>query len=119
MTTRPLITVLTSCALTVLLLSAGVASAENRKIEMTVKDGYFAPTDIEMVAGEKIDLIVKNIGNEAEEFESIELKREKIVAPGKSITVKLGPLKAGTYGFFGEFHPETARGKVIVKDKAP
>lgn len=91
------------------------AFAEVRQVELLCKDGVFEPTQIEMAAGEKIELIVKNVGKEAEEFESIELKREKIVAPGKSVTVKLGPLKPGTYGFFGEFHPQTAKGQIVVK----
>jgi plastocyanin len=95
------------------------ALAGNRQVELVAKDGTYSPTEVVMAPGEKIDLIVKNQGSDAEEFESIELKREKIVAPGKSITVRLGPLKAGAYPFFGDFHPGTAKGKVVVKEATP
>jgi plastocyanin len=101
--------------LTSFLIFGSLAYAENRRVEIQTKNGVFVPDTIEISAGEKIDLLVKNTGSDAEEFESIELKREKIVAPGQTITVKLGPLKAGTYTFFGEFHPDTAKGKIIVK----
>lgn len=99
------------------LLTAWFAYADDlRRVEMTANDGVFAPAEITMAAGEKIILEVRNIGKEAEEFESAELKREKIVPPGKTITVPLGPLKPGSYPFFGEFHPKTARGRVIVTE---
>jgi plastocyanin len=91
------------------------AWADGRQIEIVVNDGKFTPSTIEIASGEKVELIVKNDGHEAEEFESIELKREKVVPPGKSVTVKIGPLKAGSYSFFGDFHPDTARGKIDVK----
>lgn len=87
-----------------------------REVRMTANDGVFSPTEITIAAGEKISLVIENIGKEAEEFESAELKREKIVPPGKTIAVSIGPLKAGTYPFFGEFHPKTARGRVIVTE---
>ena len=46
---------------------------------------------------------VKNTDNVAAEFESSDLDREKVVKPGSEITVFLGPLDAGTYGFFNDF----------------
>ena len=100
-----------------LLLGVLMARAdEPRRLELVANDGVFTPTEITMTAGEKIILDVRNAGKEAEEFESAELKREKIVPPGKTVSIPLGPLKAGTYPFFGEFHPKTARGRVIVTE---
>jgi len=83
--------------------------------EIHIKDHRFHPDVVEVPAGEKTKLIIYNDGNDAEEFESTELNREKIVRPGRKITVFLPPLPPGEYGFFGEFHPETAQGKVIAK----
>ncbi len=90
--------------------------AEDLKVlTLVCKDGIFTPTELEAPANTKFKLIVKNEGSTAEEFESQELNREKVVAPGQSVTIFLGPLPAGTYGFFGEFHPKTAQGKLILK----
>ncbi|MCB0367856.1 MAG: cupredoxin domain-containing protein [Bdellovibrionales bacterium] len=90
-------------------------SLEASQYSLETKNGYFFPEVIEIPANEKVILLVKNTGSEAEEFESLELNREKIVLPGKTIKVKLGPLKPGEYSFFGEFHPNTANGKILVK----
>jgi len=82
---------------------------------LTVKDGGFTPEKLEVPAGRKFRLIVRNDGSGPEEFESSDLNREKVVTPGNSIVVFIGPLKPGTYGFFGDFHPQTARGQIVAK----
>jgi hypothetical protein len=101
--------------LTLLALFAPVRAADLPVYNLLAKDGKLSPEQLEIPAGQKIQLIVKNEGPGAEEFESTDLNREKVVPPGKSITLFLGPLKAGTYVYFGDFHPDTARGKLVVK----
>jgi len=49
------------------------------------------------------------------EFESHDLKREKVIPGNSEGTLILGPLKAGTYSFVGEFHEKTAKGSIIAK----
>jgi cupredoxin-like protein len=82
---------------------------------LTIKDHRFTPTEIEIPADKKISLIVKNLDSTPEEFESIELHREKVVTGGQEITVYVGPLRPGRYEFFGDFNPQTARGHIVVK----
>jgi plastocyanin len=82
---------------------------------LTVKDGRFSPEQVEIPAGQKIKLIIKNEGSGPEEFESSDMNREKIVMAGKRAEIIIGPLKPGVYEFIGEFHPDTAKGKVIAK----
>jgi len=82
---------------------------------LTIRDHRFEPTDITIPADTKIKLIVKNADPSAEEFESSDLNREKVVAPGGQITVFIGPLSKGRYEFFGDFHPDTARGHIVVE----
>jgi len=82
---------------------------------ITIKDHYFEPARLEIPAGKKIRLLVKNLDNSVEEFESFELKREKIVPAGGQIKVIIGPLQPGKYKFFGEFHEATAQGIIEVK----
>ena len=91
------------------------ATAQEPAYTLVIKDHQFQPTEIEIPAGQKIALMVKNNDTTPEEFESTELRREKVVAGGEQITVYIGPLKPGTYEFFGDFNPKTARGHIIAK----
>ena len=93
---------------------AGVA-AQEPAYTLVIKDHQFQPTEIEIPAGQKIALTVKNHDTTPEEFESIELRREKVVPGGEEIIVYIGPLKPGKYEFFGDFNPKTARGHIIAK----
>ena len=80
-----------------------------------IKDHRFIPDEIEIPAGTKVKLIIRNLDPTPEEFESYELNREKIIGGGKERVVFIGPLKPGVYGFFGDFNPDTAQGRIIVK----
>ena len=91
------------------------ATAQERAYTLVIKDHQFQPTEIEIPAGQKIALTVKNNDTTPEEFESTELRREKVVAGGEQIIVYIGPLKPGKYEFFGDFNPKTARGHIIAK----
>ena len=96
----------------------GVAPAyaeEMPQYNLIAKDGRFFPEKLEVPAGKKFKLVVKNEGPGPEEFESHELNREKVIPEGKSVDVILGPLKPGAYGFFGDFHPNTAKGQIVAK----
>ncbi|MGB4102079.1 MAG: cupredoxin domain-containing protein [Alphaproteobacteria bacterium] len=82
---------------------------------LVIKDHKFIPDVLKVKAGEKIRLTVRNEDPTAEEFESHDLQREKIIPPNGEIVVVLRPLKPGTYAFFGEFNPATAQGKIIAE----
>jgi heme/copper-type cytochrome/quinol oxidase subunit 2 len=102
-----------SFALILAITATGAAAPE--PYTLVIKDHQFQPTEIEIPAGQKIALLVKNNDTTPEEFESIELRREKVVAGGEQITVYIGPLRPGKYEFFGDFNPTTARGHIIAK----
>jgi hypothetical protein len=91
------------------------AAAQEPSYTLTIKDHKFQPSELEIPAGQKIALTVKNEDNTPEEFESTELRREKVVTGGEQIIVYIGPLKPGRYEFFGDFNPKTARGHIIAK----
>lgn len=101
--------------LALIFVIATQAMAQEAAYTLFVKDHKFQPTEIEIPAGKKVALIVKNQDPTPEEFESVELRREKVVAGGDEITVYIGPLKPGRYEFFGDFNPATARGHIVVK----
>ena len=94
---------------------SGLVSAELPVFEVSIKDHYFQPDTIEIPAGTKVKLLVKNQDASPEEFESHELNREKIIAGNSEATIYIGPLDPGEYGFFGEFNEATAQGKIIVE----
>ena len=83
-------------------------------IVITITGGHFVPTEVPVPAGHKVKLIVRNQDSTTSEFESSDFHREKVVAPGGEITVYVGPLDAGSYEFFDDFHPED-RGHLVVK----
>jgi len=58
---------------------------------------------------------VQNTDDSADEFESTDLNREKLVPPGQTVSVFLGPLDPGEYHFFGDFHQDTAQGVIVAK----
>jgi hypothetical protein len=63
----------------------------------------------------KVKLLVHNSDDSAEEFESYELNREKIIPGGARAVIFIGPLAPGEYPFFGEFFPKTAQGLIIAE----
>jgi len=100
-----------------LLLLAGSAQAATAEYEIEIKDHLFYPSELTIPSGVKVKLRIVNSDETAEEFESFELNREKVIRGGRTGIVFIGPLKAGEYPFFGEFYPKTAQGKIIVVDE--
>ena len=96
-------------------LAMGAAAARADDYVLTIKDHRFTPTEINIPANKRVQITVVNDDATPEEFESNELNREKVVVGKGTITVLLGPLDAGRYPFFGDFHQETAQGVLVVK----
>lgn len=80
-----------------------------------IKEHKFVPDKIEAKADQPFKLVIENLDNTIEEFESDDLKKEKLVGAGKKITLNIQPLKEGEYKFYGDFHQKTAQGVIIVK----
>jgi hypothetical protein len=106
---------LTLISLGLILAICANLGAQEPTYTLVIRDHRFQPAEIEVPAGQKITLLVKNEDTTPEEFESHQLKREKVIPGGKEITLSVGPLKAGRYEFFGEFNPKTARGYIVAK----
>src|SRR2546430_17047091 len=79
--------------------------------KIVAKDGRLEPVVIEVPAGKRFKLEVANEGKSAIEFESKDLKQEKVVAPGAKTTLSINELKAGEYKFCDQFHEARAKGK--------
>lgn len=98
-----------------ILLSPMSASAEAPVYRIEIKDHKFSPEALEVPAGQKVKLEVVNNDATAEEFESYELNREKIIKGNSSAIIFIGPLEPGSYPYFGEFNMDTAKGTIIAK----
>jgi len=97
-----------------LLLLPSLSFAAKPTFTITIKDHQFSPKELIIPANEKVKLIIENQDPTAEEFESYDLNREKIVTGNGKITIFIGPLKPGEYKYFGEFHEDTAQGIIIA-----
>ena len=97
------------------LLCGSTQAAETPEFNIVIKDHLFHPSEIIVPADTKVKLIINNLDPTAEEFESYELNREKVINGGRKAVIFIGPLPPGEYPFFGEFYPKTAQGKVLVQ----
>ena len=98
----------------ILFFSASGWSAQSVYV-ITIKDHQFSPAELIIPARTKVKIIVENRDTTSEEFESYDLNREKVVTGQGKITLYIGPLKPGRYKYFGDFHPNTARGVIVVQ----
>ena len=89
--------------------------AQDLSFALTIKDHRFEPSELQVPAGKRFVLVVKNLDSTAEEFESHELKLEKVIPGGSQANLIVRPLKPGTYEFVGEFHQKTAKGRIVAK----
>ena len=80
-----------------------------------LKKHVFSPENLIVPAHQSIVLHVSNDDSHPEEFESYDLEFEIIVLPHHAIDVPIRALPPGTYEFFGDFHPRTARGHLTVR----
>jgi len=92
------------------------ALAEDMPVyKLVAKDGVFDPATIEVAAGKKFTIELTNAGSGPMEFESKDLKQEKVLAKGAKSSIVINALKPGTYTFFDEHKPDAPKGKIVAK----
>lgn len=101
-----------SCALFV---SFADAAEDLVVVKLSAKDGKFEPLKIEVPAGKRFKIELSNDGKGPMEFESKDLKQEKVLAAGAKSSIVINALKPGTYTFFDEYHMDAPRGQIIAK----
>ena len=97
-------------------LSAAALADEPGPLQIDIKAQAFAPAEIHVPAGVKVELHIVNDDDLPAEFESTDLSREIVVPAHKDVKVFIGPLDAGRYRFFNDFHQES-QGFVVVDGK--
>lgn len=94
----------------IILLANGCVEKDFFEVDLEIKDHRFIPEIIKVPSARPVRITVHNRDDTIEEFESIDLKREKIIYANSSAKIILAALKPGDYKFFGEFHEDTAQG---------
>ena len=102
-------------ALVITSFAALPSLADDIKLSVTLKDHKFTPDRLEAPKDTKIEITVSNEDSTVDEFDSHDLKREKVIGGGKTGVVIVGPLAPGEYHFQGEYHAQTAQGVLVIK----
>jgi hypothetical protein len=102
-------------------LGAGATSAlaadggDTPTFAVVAKDGRLSPERLEVPAGKRFKLSLRNEGRAPVEFENLDLRVEKVLAPGASSFVVIRSLAPGSYKFVDEFHADTGQLLLIAK----
>lgn len=105
-----------ACALgAAVALAAGGARADLPTFRVVAEGGRLIPETLEVPADTRFRLELENRNPGPEEFETTRPFKELVVAPGVTRSTIFPPLKPGVYPFFGEFHPDTAKGRLVAK----
>jgi hypothetical protein len=101
-----------------ILLSCGPAAPrveEERVFQIEFKDGMVVPQRLEVPANQPFRLHLINAGDTPAEFESNELRKEKVLAPKSSSMLVFRTLDPGEYAFFDDFHPDAPKAVLVAK----
>lgn len=98
---------------------AVLPSYADETYKLTIKDHSFVPSNLTVPAGQRFIIEVENLDPTPAEFESSDLRVEKIVVGGGRIVVRASPLKPGTYKFFDDYHPDVAKGTITAVESKP
>ena len=94
---------------------AVLCAAEEPAFTITFKDGALSPRRLEVPANTRFQLQLVNEGESPVEFESNELRKEKVIAPKSTSTLIIRTLDPGEYPFFDDFHPDTPPALLVAK----
>jgi cupredoxin-like protein len=104
------------------LIAAPAASTAVRADDLPVfrieiKNGVISPKETEVPANKDFNLEVANTGTIPAEFESKQLRQEKVLAPGKTVTITIRGVDPGEYQFVDEFHENDDAGQGVIVAK--
>jgi hypothetical protein len=106
--------------LTAALSLAAFASAPLRaddapSFTLEFHDGKVSPLRVEVPANTRFTLELRNTGDTPAEFESAELRKEKVLSPNSTSILVFRTLDPGEYQFFDDFHPDAPKAVIVAK----
>jgi hypothetical protein len=78
-------------------------------------DGQMTPSRLDVPANKRFKLELVNKGTTPAEFESVELRKEKVIAPGVTTSLVIKNLDPGEYKFFDDFHLNAPPALLVAK----
>jgi len=107
---------LIACVVVALVSVVGAASAADapQEIPLTIEKNQFQPNEVKVKANAPFVLVITNKSARAAEFESKDLRVEKVVPAGKTLNVRIRALKPGTYSFLDDFNQQ-ATGRIVAE----
>jgi hypothetical protein len=113
-TIAPLLSAIIPAVIVPLLLVAPALAADPPEIPLVIEKKQFHPQELKVKAGAPFVIVITNKDGAAAEFESKDLRVEKVVPAGKTIKVRVRALQPGTYSFLDDFNKQ-ATGRVIAE----
>jgi hypothetical protein len=107
--------VVLALALLPALTLGALAADEEPMFRIEFNDGKVTPQRLEVPAKTRFKLELHNLGKEPAEFESKELRKEKVLAPGASSVLVIRTLDPGEYDFFDDFHLDAPPAVLVAK----
>lgn len=78
-------------------------------------DGVITPLQLEVPANTRFRIELINSGSTPVEFESLQLRKEKVIGPGNQTVMVIRRLDPGTYDFFDDFHLDAPHAVLIAR----
>jgi hypothetical protein len=94
---------------------ATALAAPEAAFEIVARDGKLLPEVLEVPAGVKLKLTLRNEGKTPVEFENLDLRVEKVLAPNSASRVTVQPLKPGTYILVDDLQAEPVKMRLMAK----
>ncbi len=95
--------------------ACGARAADEATFRIEFNDGQVTPQRLEVPANRRLVLELANKGQTPAEFESRELRKEKVLAPGAESSLVIRELDPGEYDFFDDFHPDAKPAVLVAK----
>ncbi|PYN82017.1 MAG: cupredoxin domain-containing protein [Candidatus Rokuibacteriota bacterium] len=114
MRSRILLLVAGVVASLLVIVPAASAADAPPEIPLSIDKSQFQPSEVKVKANAPFVLVITNKGAKAAEFESKDLRVEKVVPAGKTVNVRIRALKPGTYAFIDDFNHQ-ATGRIVAE----
>ena len=105
----------TLCGLLLPLAAAPAHAQDDPTYRLEFRDGAITPSRLEVPANTRFRLELINQGKTPAEFESKELKKEKVLAAESESVLVIRTLDPGEYPFFDDFHPDAPPAVLVAK----
>jgi heme/copper-type cytochrome/quinol oxidase subunit 2 len=104
-----------ACLLAAVPLAPVVAQEIVPPVTLTLENHHFDPAKVTIPADTRVEFDVTNKDTTPAEFESDDFSAEKVLPPGETVKISIGPLKAGTYEFHDEYNEDESKSQLTVQ----